>query len=343
MNIRGLIFSIILSAILLGCMGFAVPADLAGNLLIGWAFFLARARAVHLNGDGILTAMVCLVLLSVGLDRFLGWLFEQMQTPRDSGPAARWKHSWTAALIVSILLMFISGLASAGIAHQAGWLLSSGQPWTTGGTSIAAERSQSVNNLKQAGFALHNYHEATGSLPPGGAFDQAGRAYHSWQALILSMTEEKALYNQINFDVPWNDGRNRTAIRTQVNMYLNPGQHSGRADGAQPALSHYAGNALVLGGNLPRTFREVSDGQEQTIMAGEVAAGFKPWGNPVNWRDPSQGINRVPEGFGSPFRYGVNFLFVDGSVRFLKNSVSPPTMKALATPNGGETVSRDAY
>jgi prepilin-type processing-associated H-X9-DG protein len=63
----------------------------------------------------------------------------------------------------------------------------------------------------------------------------------------------------------------------------------------------------------------------------------------MTWREPSQGIHRVPERLSSPFRYGANLLFVDGSVRFLTNSVSPPTMKALATPNGGETVSRDAY
>jgi prepilin-type N-terminal cleavage/methylation domain-containing protein/prepilin-type processing-associated H-X9-DG protein len=40
---------------------------------------------------------------------------------------------------------------------------------------------------------------------------------------------------------------------------------------------------------------------------------------------------------------GVNVLFGDGSVRFLKNSVSLTTWRALGTRNGGETVSSDSY
>ena len=40
---------------------------------------------------------------------------------------------------------------------------------------------------------------------------------------------------------------------------------------------------------------------------------------------------------------GVNTLFGDGSVKFIKNSVSLLTWRALGTRNGGETISADAY
>jgi prepilin-type N-terminal cleavage/methylation domain-containing protein/prepilin-type processing-associated H-X9-DG protein len=40
---------------------------------------------------------------------------------------------------------------------------------------------------------------------------------------------------------------------------------------------------------------------------------------------------------------GVNVAFADGSVHFIKNSVSPPTWWALGTRNGGEVISSDAY
>jgi prepilin-type N-terminal cleavage/methylation domain-containing protein/prepilin-type processing-associated H-X9-DG protein len=40
---------------------------------------------------------------------------------------------------------------------------------------------------------------------------------------------------------------------------------------------------------------------------------------------------------------GVNALFADGSVRFVKNTVDPVTWRALGTINGGEVVSGDAY
>ena len=34
---------------------------------------------------------------------------------------------------------------------------------------------------------------------------------------------------------------------------------------------------------------------------------------------------------------------VDGSVRFIKNTVDPKVLKALSTPAGGETLSSDQY
>ena len=40
---------------------------------------------------------------------------------------------------------------------------------------------------------------------------------------------------------------------------------------------------------------------------------------------------------------GVNTLFGDGSVKFIKNSVSLQTWRALGTRNGGETISSDSY
>jgi prepilin-type N-terminal cleavage/methylation domain-containing protein/prepilin-type processing-associated H-X9-DG protein len=40
---------------------------------------------------------------------------------------------------------------------------------------------------------------------------------------------------------------------------------------------------------------------------------------------------------------GVNIAFMDGSVKFIKNSVNFVTWYAIATPNGGETVSQDQY
>jgi prepilin-type processing-associated H-X9-DG protein len=40
---------------------------------------------------------------------------------------------------------------------------------------------------------------------------------------------------------------------------------------------------------------------------------------------------------------GVNVLFSDGSVRFLKDAVSPVTWRALSTKDGGEIISADSY
>jgi prepilin-type N-terminal cleavage/methylation domain-containing protein/prepilin-type processing-associated H-X9-DG protein len=47
--------------------------------------------------------------------------------------------------------------------------------------------------------------------------------------------------------------------------------------------------------------------------------------------------------FGSLHPGGANFVMVDGSVRFLKQSISMPVYHALGTRAGGEVISADAY
>ena len=40
---------------------------------------------------------------------------------------------------------------------------------------------------------------------------------------------------------------------------------------------------------------------------------------------------------------GVNALFADGSVRFVKDSINPYVWRALGTITGGEVISADQY
>src|SRR5262249_3875589 len=125
-------------------------------------------------------------------------------------------------------------------------------------------------------------------------------------------------------------------------IYRCPGIPAER-DAAGYALSHYAGNVLMLGGDASRSSHDVTDGGSSTLMAGEVVSRFKPWGDPTNWRDPPVGLNPSPDGFGRPFPGGANFMMVDGSVRFIKDSIDPRVLKALSTPRGGERISSEQY
>src|SRR5262249_45237366 len=110
-------------------------------------------------------------------------------------------------------------------------------------------------------------------------------------------------------------------------------------------LIHYAANIRVMGGDTPRSFKDITDGVSNTILAGEVADNLKPWGYPANWRDPALGINKSADGFGGPWktRRGVQFIFVDGSWHFIKEDIDPATLKALSTPDGGESVKFEDY
>src|SRR4051794_29047853 len=62
----------------------------------------------------------------------------------------------------------------------------------------AARRSSCVNNLKQIGLALHNYHSANNCFPPGGLLIN-GATNAAWSAHIrlLGFSEQRPLYNAV--------------------------------------------------------------------------------------------------------------------------------------------------
>jgi prepilin-type N-terminal cleavage/methylation domain-containing protein/prepilin-type processing-associated H-X9-DG protein len=68
-----------------------------------------------------------------------------------------------------------------------------------------------------------------------------------------------------------------------------------------------------------------------------------PWGRIVDGSTGRNGLLQYAWGFGSWHTNGANFLFCDGSVRFLPDSISFPVFQALNTVNGGEVVNVDNY
>ncbi len=69
----------------------------------------------------------------------------------------------------------------------------------------AARRAQCVNNLKQLGIALHNYHDVVGAFPTSimgwGYGNSTGDHRASWIAMTLPFMEQTPVYNSINFSV----------------------------------------------------------------------------------------------------------------------------------------------
>ncbi len=201
----------------------------------------------------------------------------------------------------------------------------------------AARRTQSRNNLRQIGLALHNYHDTHKTFPPGGVYSADGAPHHSWQTMLLPYVDNAPLFSQIDFNLPWTDSRNEAYFRTTVFIYLNPSEPT-QTSPEGFAVSHYAGNQHVLFENSHWRMADTYDGMANTVMAGEVAAGFKPWGDPTNVRDPAAGIRHDATTFGRTGGEGCQFLLMDGSVRFVSDSVDPAVLKAIATPQAGEDV-----
>jgi hypothetical protein len=323
----------------LACLGLTGPGQAAWELLVGWIPFLSRTwPIVTVDWAGVAAAAFCLTVGGAGLHFFARWFYAQRAKARS--PEARtgqpWRLRWTAAIIAVLVLMFVAGITVVGLSHQAAWLLTSPEPLSRQGR-FAGERAQIENQLKQMGLGAHFYHDTHKHFPAGGVFDEYGRGLHGWQTFLLPYLEQEPLYRQINLKLPWTHTENASCFQAQVPVYLTKSTDEiVSRDGF--ALSHFAGNVRVLGG-VPLKAEDIKDGLSNTLLAGEAAGNFKPWGHPRNWRDPALGLNRSLDGFGSPApRDRVVLLFTDGSVRILGKDLSPAILHALSTPNGGETL-----
>jgi prepilin-type N-terminal cleavage/methylation domain-containing protein/prepilin-type processing-associated H-X9-DG protein len=172
----------------------------------------------------------------------------------------------------------------------------------------AARRAQCVNNLKQIGIALHNYHSSNDCFPPGGlntqTGPQTGNQEFSVQARLLGSLEGQPLYNAANFSVPVHDGAygeaaNLTVSIAQVQVFLCPsntppnwvmvGFSQPVANYAAPGNSYFASfgssmefdaffsvsppNGVFQCGGPPLGLRDVTDGSSNTIAFGEWKLG----------------------------------------------------------------------
>jgi prepilin-type N-terminal cleavage/methylation domain-containing protein/prepilin-type processing-associated H-X9-DG protein len=91
----------------------------------------------------------------------------------------------------------------------------------------AARRAQCVNNLKQIGLALQNYHSAISCFPMSMGMDSPGFGFpepvsYSGLSMLLPYMEQTVVFNTINYSILRGDPGNNTAMATSVNSFLCP-------------------------------------------------------------------------------------------------------------------------
>jgi len=185
----------------------------------------------------------------------------------------------------------------------------------------AARRAQCVNNMKQLGLAVHNYHQIAESFPANlylhPNYSSASYSWNnsSWLVFLLPLMEQQPLYNAVNFSIMWGPNRqgnwnamyvgqqNMTVRQTILNTLLCPSDPSAPLDmsnadeigtNTPAAGTSYVGN---LGDNCLQCSGLVSG---QPVVALCAAQGYVCRGNQLG--DPTTNTAGVP---GTPTGSGI--------------------------------------
>lgn len=149
----------------------------------------------------------------------------------------------------------------------------------------SAYRADCINNLRQMGIALHNYHDTHRSLPPGCSYLNGSSPYPfmSWQTRLLPFIEQQSLWQQAQQafakdrwfeNVPPHFG-----FRALLRLYFCPADSRPFAGFSvlSAAPTSYLGNEGidlyarngVLYVDSQIGFADVSDGTSNTLAVGE--------------------------------------------------------------------------
>ncbi len=85
----------------------------------------------------------------------------------------------------------------------------------------AAKRAQSMNNLKQLGLAMHNYHSVNQTFPPA-IHAKDGKPLLSWRVFMLPFVEQQRLYERFHLDEPWDSLHNKQLIAEMPDVFRSP-------------------------------------------------------------------------------------------------------------------------
>ena len=192
---------------------------------------------------------------------------------------------------------------------------------------------KSLNNLKEIGLAIHNFHDINNALPSNVVKD--GKVILSWRIHLLPYLEQDDLFKQFKLDEPWDSANNKKLIEKIPDVYA---PLRGKAEKAATYYQMFAGEkGLLRPGGKQTSFANITDGLSNTFMVIEAA---KPviWTKPGDIEYDEKTVPKLGGMFGPGF---TNVLFGDGSVGRLLEVADDVTMQRLINPADGQVVDAD--
>ena len=210
---------------------------------------------------------------------------------------------------------------------------------------LAARRSQSVNNLKQIGLALHNFHSRNAHFPAD-IRDKDGKPLLSWRVQLLPFLDEQGLFDSLRLDEPWDSTHNQEVLEQMLRVFAVPNSSAG------PGTTFYRGFSgkhaeFDPGQKEGAAIATITDGTSNTIAVVEAKEAV-PWTKPesdiaLDEEAKPERIQALRGELGGHFPGGFNALFCDGSVRFIRSTVNVAVLQALLTRDSGEVISSDSF
>lgn len=198
------------------------------------------------------------------------------------------------------------------------------------GDVVRARTLQARNNLKMIALAMHNYHDVHARFPPavlyGAGNTGKSKHPHSWRVAILPFIEQAPLYNEYNFDEPWDSPANKKVLEKMPAVFRDPTDPPGSTSAS---YFTFVGPGTMFGNEKGVQMREVIDGTSNTLLVVEARRDI-PWTKPedIPW-DPEKAVPQP----GGHYATGFLAVFGDGSVRMISNRVVEQVLRNLITMN----------
>lgn len=232
----------------------------------------------------------------------------------------------------------------------------------------AARRCSCSNNMMQVGLATHNFEFAferlpSGSINPTGPIVNEAVGQHvGYLVQLLPYIEQQGVAENFDISLGTYDIANAPARRNTIPTFLCPSSPFSDTQDGTSGLTNYAGchhhveaaidkdNMGLLFLNSRVRYGDMTDGSSHTILVGEML----PDAEGLGWASGTRASLRntgffgrrdrnglqdddaeeeadedAVGGFASYHQGGGNFVFADGSVRFLSQNIEPELFQNL--------------